>query len=435
VTTAHRRFAGRLGPLDEAPFRLLWIGRSTSQFGDAITNIALAFAVLDLASATALGVVFAAFTLSRTVFTLAGGVWADRLSRRKLMLVCDVLRAAAQAAVAVLWIAGSIEVWHFVVAAVVTGGAAAFFGPASTAFVPETVTRARTQQANALISLSDGAANLVGPALAGVLIGLFGLGTAFVVDAATFAVSAVALAAIRVDGRAEVAERRPFLHELAEGWREVRARRWVQAAFASFALGNVSIAVFFVLGPQVFAEELGGARDWGLAMSIGAAGGIAGSLVALRWRPQRPLLLSIPIMIPEAIALLTLVPPLPAVAVGVATAGFFFGSSLGNALWDTVMQQHIPRRVLSRVSSYDWLISLVFMPLGFTLAGPLSDAVGRDATLLAAAAAAACAYVGPLLVPEVRALRRLDGATPSTSPAASGSERESPAPAPPAPLP
>jgi MFS family permease len=400
--------AGRLGPLEERPFRLLWIGRTTSSFGDAITNIALAFAVLEVASATALGIVFASFTVSRLVFILAGGVWADRLSRRRVMIVSDLLRGGEQAGIAALWIADAIQVWHFVVAAAVVGGAAAFFGPASTGFIPETVGAGRLQQANALISLSDGAANLVGPALAGILVAASGLGFAFVVDAATFVVSAAALVLIRVEERPRAAERTAFLHELAEGWREVRARSWLQAAFASFAIGNLGIAVFFVLGPQVFADELGGARDWGFALSIASAGGIAGSLVALRYRPRHPLRISFPVILPVVVANLLLVPPLPAVVIGLATAGFFFGSTLGNALWDTVMQQNIPSHVLSRVSSYDWLISLVFMPLGFTLAGPLSDAVGRDATLVAAAAAGTVAYLGPLLVPSVWSLERRD---------------------------
>ena len=76
------RFRGRLGALEERPFRLLWIGRTTSSFGDAITNVALAFAILEISSATALGVVFAIATISRTAFTLIGGVWADRISLR-----------------------------------------------------------------------------------------------------------------------------------------------------------------------------------------------------------------------------------------------------------------------------------------------------------------------------------------------------------------
>ncbi|HWN22201.1 MAG TPA: MFS transporter [Gaiellaceae bacterium] len=400
----------RLGALEERPFRLLWIGRTTSSFGDAITNVAFAFAILEVSSATGLGVVFAIATISRTAFTLIGGVWADRISRRLVMLVADVLRGGTQCALGVLWITDAIEVWHFGVAAAVVGGASAFFGPASTGFIPDTVGRARLQEANALISLSDGAAHLAGPALAGVLIAAFGLGFGLLFDAATFGVSALALALIRVHEHDERRERRRFVHELAEGWREVRARAWLQVAFASFALGNLGIAVFFVLGPQVFAEELGGARDWGIAMSIAAAGGIAGSVAALRLRPRHPLRVSFPIVMGGVLATLSLVPPLPAVLVGLAAASFFFGSTFGNALWDTVVQRRIPRHVISRVNSYDWLISLVFMPLGYALAGPLADVIGRDTTLLAAAAAGTIAYLGPLLSREVRSMRRDDDA-------------------------
>ena len=406
------RFRGRLGALEERPFRLLWIGRTTSSFGDAITNVALAFAILEISSATALGVVFAIATISRTAFTLIGGVWADRISRRLVMLVADVLRGGAQGALGVLWITDAIEVWHFGVAAAVVGGASAFFGPASTGFIPDTVGRARLQEANALISLSDGAAHLAGPALAGVLIAAFGLGFGLLFDAATFGVSALALALISVREHEEPRERRRFVHELAEGWREVRARAWLQVAFGSFALGNLGIAVFFVLGPQVFAEELGGARDWGIAMSIAAAGGIAGSVAALRLRPRHPLRVSFPIVMGAVLATLSLVPPLPALLVGLAAASFFFGSTFGNALWDTVVQQRIPRHVISRVNSYDWLISLVFMPLGYALAGPLADLIGRDATLLAAAVAGTIAYLGPLLSGEVRSMRLDDAVEP-----------------------
>ena len=406
------RFRGRLGALEERPFRLLWIGRTTSSFGDAITNVALAFAILEISSATALGVVFAIATISRTAFTLIGGVWADRISRRLVMLVADVLRGGAQGALGVLWITDAIEVWHFGVAAAVVGGASAFFGPASTGFIPDTVGRARLQEANALISLSDGAAHLAGPALAGVLIAAFGLGFGLLFDAATFGVSALALALISVREHEEARERRRFVHELAEGWREVRARAWLQVAFGSFALGNLGIAVFFVLGPQVFAEELGGARDWGIAMSIAAAGGIAGSVAALRLRPRHPLRVSFPIVMGAVLATLSLVPPLPALLVGLAAASFFFGSTFGNALWDTVVQQRIPRHVISRVNSYDWLISLVFMPLGYALAGPLADLIGRDATLLAAAVAGTIAYLGPLLSGEVRSMRLDDAVEP-----------------------
>ena len=128
----------RLGPLEERPFRLLWIGRTTSSVGDAISGIALAFAVLEVAnSAAALGLVFAVFTVSRVAFILAGGVWSDRLSRRRVMIVCDLIRGSAQGIVGFLLLTGAAELWHIAVGAALVGGASAFFGPASTGFVPD----------------------------------------------------------------------------------------------------------------------------------------------------------------------------------------------------------------------------------------------------------------------------------------------------------
>ncbi|MGH3103610.1 MAG: MFS transporter, partial [Gaiellaceae bacterium] len=360
---------GRLGALEERPFRLLWIGRTASSVGDAISTIAIAFAVLEISdSASALGLVFAAFTLSRVAFILAGGVWSDRLSRRRVMIACDLVRGAAQAAIAALLIAGAAEVWHLALGAAFVGAASAFFGPASTGFVPETVSPERLLQANALLSTSDSASFLVGPALSGVLIAAFGTGVAFAIDAASFGVSAVFLLALRVSEHPK-AERQTFFADLARGWREVRARTWLQAAFVTFSLSNVAIAVFFVLGPVVFLDELGGAADWGVALTVGALGGLVGSTLALRYRPRYPLRPSFLVILFVSVALLSLVSPLPPLAVGAACALMFGGIQLGNALWDTMLQQHVPRETISRVSSYDWVISLVFMPVGYMLAG------------------------------------------------------------------
>ncbi|MFN2471998.1 MAG: MFS transporter [Gaiellaceae bacterium] len=400
----------RFGALAERPFRLLWLGRTCSSVGDALIPVAIAFTVLsDLnGSAAELGLVAASYTIARVAFILVGGVWADRLPRRLVMLTCDAVRCVSQATVAGLLFSGGLELWMLALFSAVSGAAAAFFGPASTGLVPETISRPRLQQANALFGLSEGATSIFGPALAGVLIAGFGTGVVFVIDAASYAVSAAFLLALRA-GRARAAERDSFLRDLARGWREVRARAWLQASFAVFALSNLSIACFFVLGPVVFEEELGGAGDWGLALTIGAVGGSLGSVVALRYRPGRPLLPVFLVCLPISLTLLALVPPLPAVAVGVVLAASFGGVAASNAIWDTVLQANVPRDTLSRVSSYDWLISLVFMPVGFVLAGPVAEAIGRDTTLLGAAALSAGANLGVLLVPSVRGMRRRDG--------------------------
>jgi MFS family permease len=354
--------------------------------------------------------VLSSFTLSRVVFILVGGVWSDRLSRRRVMIACDGIRSTAQLVVGALLVVGAAELWHLAVGAALVGGSTAFFGPASTGLVPQTISPDRLQQANALISTSESASWLAGPAVSGFLIAAFGPGVAFIVDAASYAVSAGFLAALRVGEKATTDTRGTFLEDLARGLREVRSRTWLKAGLVTFSLSNVAIAVFFVLGPIVFTDELGGASDWGIAMTIGAVGGIAGGALALRYRPRYPLRSSFPLILTVAVALLALVPPVPAVVVGAASGGMFAGINLGNALWDTMLQQHVPREMLSRVDSYDWLISLVFTPVGYTVAGPLAETVGRDATLVGAAVLCAAANVLVLVVPSVRHLPRLDHA-------------------------
>jgi hypothetical protein len=175
-------------------------------------------------------------------------------------------------------------------------------------------------------------------------------------------------------------------------------------------VSNLSIAAYFVLGPLVVETELGGASRWGLILTGGAVGGVIGSAVALRWRPERPLVPAFVVMLSVPLQLLALVPPLPVAALMVAAGLSLASIAVGNALWHTMLQQHVPRETISRVSALDWMVSLVFMPLGYTTAGPLADALGVDATLALAAGLGAAANLGILLVPAVRHLRRLDSA-------------------------
>jgi MFS family permease len=402
-----RAWRDRLGPLAEPQFRLLWLARTASALGTGLVPVALAFAVLqDLdGSASELGLVLAAFTASRVVFTLVGGVWADRLDRRRVMLACDLLSAAVEVVIFALLVTGRLGIAGFAGAAAMLGATSAFFGPASTGLVAETVSPARLQQANALVGMSISAADIVGPALGGILVAAVGPAWAFGLDAVSFLVSAAFLVVLRVAPRT-VAARQTFFADLAAGWRAVIARSWLVASFAGFAVSNLCIAAFLVLGPVVAAEELGGARDWGLIMSLAAAGGFVGGAVALRVRPRRPLVFAFLVWVALALPTFALVPPLPALAVGLAAALSFGSSMLGNAIWEATLQRHIPGEILSRVSSYDWLVSLLFTPLGFALVGPTSDAIGVEATLLLAGTLAVACQLAVLIVPSVRHLRR-----------------------------
>ena len=209
--------------LREPRFRLLWTGQTTSALGDALIPVALAFAVLGIADATGLGLVFAAYMGSRMLFILGGGVWADRLPRRLVMLAADVLRAVVQGALAVALFAGEAELWHFVVGAFLTGIASAFFGPASTGLIPQTVPAELLQQANALMSLSRSSIGILGPATSGFLVASIGPGWVYAVDAATFVASTASLAVLRVPPIPARAKQ-TFFADLREGWREVRSR-------------------------------------------------------------------------------------------------------------------------------------------------------------------------------------------------------------------
>jgi MFS family permease len=403
----------RLGPLHEPQFRLLWLGRTASSIGDSLIPVALAFAVIrETGSATDLGLVLSAYTFSRVVLIVVGGVWADRLPRRLVMLTADVVRAVWQGTLAILLISGEAEIWHLALGGAVSGGAQAFFGPASTALVPDAVSAPKLQQANALLSMTGSGTELFGPAVSGALVAAVGPGWVFAVDAASFAVSAAFLLVMRVQ-ESPRAERQPFLREVAGGLREIVARSWLVVSLATFAIGNVTIAIYFVLGPLIVEREVGGARDWGLILAGGAAGGLVATLVALRYKPRRPLLVGFLLITLEPVSLLTLIPPLPTVGLALGAAIGFGTVAIFNVFWDTVLQEQIPRHALSRVSALDWMVSLVFMPLGFTIAGPLSEEIGVDATLWLAAGVSIAVTLLALLLPSLRAVRRLE-AEPAT---------------------
>lgn len=397
----------RFGALAERPFRLLWLGQTTSAIGDALVPLALTFAVLEVGGARGLGLSLAALMGTRAALVLVGGVWSDRLPRRLVMLACDVLRAAVELTTVVVIVTGNASTWFFVCTSAVFGAAAAFFSPASTGLIPQVVSATRLQQANALVSLSRSSISVFGPVVSGLIVAAAGAEWVFGINGATFVVSALFLARLQVPERAR-GPHKAFRADLVEGWLEVRRRSWVAAALLKFSLTNVGIASYFVLGPLIVEAELGGARDWGIAMTGGSIGGILGGMIALRVKPTYPLRVAFPLILACALQLLGLIRPVPAVGLAVLAALAVMAIQVSNTLWTTTLQERIPEHVLSRVSAYDWLVSLLFMPLGYVLAAPLADAIGTDATLLAFAALTAAASVGVLVVPSVRNMRRLE---------------------------
>jgi len=348
--------------------------------------------------------VLTAFTVPRLVFILAGGVWADRLPRQQVMLAADVIRGAVQVGFAILLLSGNAQLWHLAAGAAVIGAASAFFVPASSGLIPQVVSPSLLQQGNALMSLSRSATGIIGPSVSGLLVVTVGVGWVFAIDAATYVASTISLLLLRVPRSVERAPHESFLTELAGGWREVVSRTWLRTALVAFGVSNVCLAPFFVLGPFVANEHLGGAADWGLIVTAQAVGGLLGGIVALRWRPARPVAAGFILGPVFFVPLLFLAPPLAVPLIMLASLAALASMELSNTWWYTVLQQQIPPQALSRVSSYDWLVSLIFQPLGFMLVGPISDGIGPTATLVGAATVGIATNLVALAVPSVRAV-------------------------------
>jgi len=397
-----------LSPLRERPFRLLFFGRTLSGVGDAIVPVALTFAVLDLGDATDLGLVLGSGSLARVVFLVVGGVWADRLPRQLVMMAADVVRAVTQALLAVAFFTDTIQIWQLALGSAVFGAAGAFFNPASTGLVPQLVSRRRLQEANALLGLARSGIEVFGPVVSGLMVATLGFGIVYAVDAASFVASFLCLAAMRLPRAIERGERRSILTEAIDGLRFVRERRWIVAGLISDLVFNFALAAYFVLGPVVFEEHFDGVRDWGIAMTAAAIGGIAGGLAVLRFRPARPLYAAYLFSFVTPLVLLALAVPLPLPALVVGAMLVAIALVVVNTFWATMEQQHIPASYLSRVDSLLWMVSLVAFPLGSVVVGPISDAIGVGSTLAAAAALMLASIVGVLSVRDFRELRRLD---------------------------
>jgi MFS family permease len=408
-------------PLANRSYRLLWTGQTVSSAGDSLTQLATVFAILRIGGSVAdIGYVIAAGTFTSVAFLLVGGVWADRLPRRLVMLSSDAVRAVVQAILAVLLFSGHAKVWELGAGAAVLGAAQAFFGPASTGLLPELIPADQLQQGNTLMSSAASFCSIGGPAVAGVLVAIFGPGLVFTVDAASFAVSTAMLALLRLTPRIRPA-RNSFRADLAAGWHEMAIRPWYWLSLITHALANFTVPAYFVLGPVIAARSLGGASSWGAVCASWAAGAVLGGIVALRARPKRPLIAANLALALPILPLLALVLPLATWQVSVAAALSGGGMLFVNSIWQATMQQLIPAGVLSRVDSYDWLISLVVMPVGYVAVGPLAMHAGDTAVLVGAAVLLGMACCLSMVIPGVRAVRRTpEGTTvgPSLAPSA-----------------
>ncbi|GAB7036199.1 MULTISPECIES: MFS transporter [Catenuloplanes] len=384
-------------------FTRYFVARSVSVFGDAMLLVASALAIGAIHGATGIGVVLAAWMVPFLGFILFGGVFADRIGARPLMLGADLVRLAAQGTVAVGFLTGVPSLWLLIACSAVSGAASAMYQPGVNGIIP--LITDDPQRANATIRVANAIAELLGPAAAGILFGFAGAGVVYTVDAATFAVSAVCLAFVRV-GPVPRAERSSMAADLVAGWHEFRSRTWLWGVILVWVVFGVFLfGPLLPLGATLISGTLGPAA-YGWTQSAVGAGTILGGLAALRLRPARPLAAGAVamtgyVLLPLAIALHAGLPVLLAAAVANGAAWAFW-----SVMWQTSVQTQVPPRMLNRLTAYEVLGSDGSLPVGQSLAGPVSSWIGAERVLAASVTAGLLGCAALLLTPTIRNLRR-----------------------------
>jgi MFS family permease len=408
-----------LGPLRMRDFRLLWTGMMVSLLGDGVFYVALAWQVYELSDApTALSLVGLAMSLSQVVFLLLGGVASDRFDRRRVMLAADLLRAVVIGILGLLALADSLQLWHLIILSSIYGMGAGFFGPAFDAIVPDLVPDRLLAQANSLDQiLRPTALRLAGPAVGGWLIAAWGTGGAFLLDAASFLISAAMLVRMNPHSRSPAdAGPASALRDIRDGFGFVRRHIWLWGTFlaATFAyllfIGPTEVLVPFVV------KHLGGnARDLGLVFSVGGLGAVAGAfMVGQRGLPRRHISFmyvtwSLATLAVAGYGLATRVWHLM-----LASLAFNALEAAGTVVWATTKHRMVPAALLGRVSSFDWFISIGLLPLSFAATGPIAEAIGTRTTLIAAGLLGAAVTLGFLFLPGMRAIEH--GQLPTDAP-------------------
>ena len=381
------------------------MGQAVSLVGDGIYLVAIAWLVYDISNEPgALAIVGLAWTLPMVFGLLLAGVLSDRFERRRLLVLSDLIRCVAIGAIAALALAGVIELWHVIVLVVVYGAGEALFQPAFSAIVPDVVPREQLMQANTLRELMEPLGlRFAGPALGGLLITVFDVGTAFLIDALTFLVSAIVVSFMSRQPPPR-ANTHTFLRDLTEGLSYVRAHAWLWATLTGAALFLlVTYGPFEVLLPYIIRNDLGGsAATFGTVMAAGGLGSIAAALLLSRTgAPRRHVTFmwgawGVGTTLDIGLAIASAAWQMCAIAF------FSFGfATAGMVVWTTLVNTLVPAEMLGRVSSLDWFVSIGLTPLSFALTGPVAEWLGARTTLALAGAVGLLTFF-MLYVPGVR---------------------------------
>ena len=424
-------------------FRLLLADRLIAPASVGFSIVGVSFAVLKATnSATDLSYVLAAQIAPSLVFALIGGVAADRFPPQRVIVAANLFMALGEGTFGVLVLTSRPQLWAMIGLEAITGTGIAIFYPASQALLPRLVPRALLQEASAISRMAMNTGQMSGAAIAGLLVAVAGAGWALLLCGIGMVTTVPLLLSIRGsrpgardDQVSEpVADRVPapapapapgpaqapassMLAELREGWSEFRSHTWLWVIVAQFCVVMMAwYGAFSVLGPVVARQHYGGPAAWGAITAADALGLIAGGLASLRFTPRRPMLFVVLIGGAVAISPLSLAMVLPLAAVCVASFGLGVFVEMMMVQWTVTMARNIPSDKLARVSSYDVLGSVMAMPAGALIAGPLGTAIGISQAQYAAAAVIILASALALIPRDIRTIRSSDALVSSVTP-------------------
>jgi MFS family permease len=387
------------------PYRLYFTARTTSALSEAMMPVALAIAVLAAGYGTGgLGLVMAAQVVMFVVFVMVGGVLADRFGPRPMMAGADLVRFAVQGVVT----AALVTTRHppfgmFLVCAVANGIATGLFQPGLGSMIP-TIAPGRVQQAAGLVSSASALVQVVAAGAAGALIAVSGPQLVFGVDSVSYLVSGICMLRLKLPPRVRPQGPAHWRADMAEGWREFRARTWFWAVIAVFAfLGLAGFGPFGVLSAS-FLTTRHGATAFGVLLAAQGVGSVLGGLTTVRVRPRFPLRTGFLLAYVMAVPMVTLAFDLPLVLTGAAMLVSGWARAVQYILWTTTEQVHVPAPILNRLYAYDVSGCLSLLALGQAVAGPEADLLGVRASMLTSAAAMVVGCTVILAVPAVRRL-------------------------------
>lgn len=388
--------AGRwrvLAPFQSREYRLLIAAVSLSIFAEGMWAVVMALQVIELRNDPAtLSLVATCLGIGLVAFLLVGGLAADRINQRSIIIAVELVNTVVVTAVAVLSLVGALRIWHMAVAAAALGIAAAFFFPAYSALLPRILPAEQLLAANGVEGVVRPVfQRAVGPAVAGILVGATFPALGSIAVAALFAIGLILLVATRPAVKTPVREsdrERPhMLRDLRDGFVFVLRTPWLlwtllfASMFVLVVLGPIEVLLPFIAKDR-FAD---GARTYGFILAFFGMGGALGALaVSSRRLPRRYL---------SVMMAMWSLGSVPLVVVGVtssfplmAAATFVVGvtDGAGMVIWGTLLQRRVPTVMLGRVSSLDFFVSLAFMPVSFAIVGPLSKVVSMETIFLVA---------------------------------------------------